>query len=259
MIIGFAGAGNMASAIAQGWAGSEDGPERMLFCDGGSGRAAELAGRVGGEALDSLAELALRSDAIALAMKPGALHTVAELLGGEAKAVVSVLGATPVAGLREAFPGVPVVRIMPTVAVEVQSGVICHAPIDREVDGATGARLLDLLGELGHLVEVPDELMDQATAVMGCSPAYLAVVVQNIAEQGAAEGLSPEQAYELVIEAFAGTIDLLRRYDPITVRTAVASPGGSTEAGLEALADAGAADAFKAAVRASLGRMRGDD
>jgi pyrroline-5-carboxylate reductase len=255
MIIGFAGAGNMAAAIAQGWASPEGGPERMLFCDAGSGRAAKLASKVGGEALDSLAELALRSDAVVLAMKPGALDTVAELLGGDAKAIVSVLGATPVARLREVFPGVPVVRIMPTVAVEVGSGVICHAPIEPG-DGATGSHLLELVDELGHLVEVPDDLMDAATAVMGCTPAYLAVVVQNLAEEGAADGLEEEQAYDLVIESFAGTIDLLRRYDPITVRTAVASPGGSTEAGLEALADAGVADAFKAAVRASLERMR---
>jgi pyrroline-5-carboxylate reductase len=258
MILGFAGAGNMASALAQGWASSEGGPDAMLFCDAGSGRAPRLADEVGGEALDSLAELALRSDAVLLAVKPDALDIVAELLGGDAKAIVSVLGATPVSRLRELFGGVPVVRAMPTVAVEVQSGAICHAPIDPELDGAVGSGLLELLDELGHLVEVPDALMDQATAVMGCSPAYLAVVVQNIAEEGAAEGLDPEQAYELVIEAFAGTIEVLRRYDPITVRTAVASPGGSTEAGLEALADAGAADAFRAAVRASLEKMRGE-
>ena len=99
--------------------------------------------------------------------------------------------------------------------------------------------------------------MDVATAVMACPPAYLAVVVQTLAEAGAEEGLDPELAYDLVIESFAGTIELLRRYDPIEVRRAVASPGGSTEAGLEALADAGAADAFRAAVAASLERMRG--
>ena len=151
-------------------------------------------------------------------MKPAALERAAEQLGGAGDAIASVLGATPLARLRELFPGVPVVRVMPTVTVEVQRGVICHAPLDPELDGDAGARLLDLFGELGHLVEVPDELMDAATAVMGCSPAYLAVVVQNLAEAGAAEGLEPEQAYELVLESFAGTIELLRRYDPIEVR-----------------------------------------
>ena len=136
--------------------------------------------------------------------------------------------------------------------------MICHAPLEPAIDGEAGARLLNLFGELSHLVEVPDELMDAATAVMGCTPAYLAVVVQNIAEAGAeAEGLDPELAYELVLETFAGTIELLRRYDPIEVRASVASRGGSTEAGLEALADAGRRRRVQAAVRASLERMRG--
>lgn len=255
--IGFAGAGNMATAIARGWASSEGGPEAMLFSDTGSGRAARLAAETGGEAVDSLRDLARGSDAVVLAMKPGALETAAEMLEGEAKAIVSVLGATSVARLRELFPDVPVVRTMPMVAVEIQSGVVCHAPIDAELDGTAGARLLDLFDEIGHLVEVRDEVMDVATALMACTPAYLAVVVQNLAEAGAEEGIDEEQAYDLVLDSFAGTIDVLRRYDPIEVRRTVASPGGSTEAGLEALADAGATDAFREAVAASLRRMRG--
>ena len=256
MRIGFAGAGKMATALARGWMHAEHGPETMLFCDAGSGRARALAELTGGEAPDSLAELGRRSDAVVLAMKPLALEHTAELLDGEAKAVASVLAGTPVSRLREAFPGIPVIRTMPTIVAEIERGVICHAPLE-PADGETGARLLNLFGELSHLAEVPDELMDVAMAVMACTPAYLTVVVQTLAEAGADEGLDPEQAYELVIETFAGTIELLRRYDPIEVRANVASRGGSTEAGLEALADAGTADAFRAAVRASVERMRG--
>ena len=256
MRIGFAGAGNMASAIARGWADSEGGPEAMLFCDAGSGRAAALAARTGGEAVDSLAELARASDAVILAMKPGAVETAAEMLGGEAKAIVSVLGATSVDRLRELFGNVPVVRTMPTIAVEIQRGVICHAPLGPG-DGAVGAELLELFDAISHLVEVPDELMDAATAIMGCTPAYLAVIVQTLAEAGAEQGIEPDKAYDLVLESFTGTLELLRRYDPIEVRRTVASPGGRTEAGLAALADAGAADAFRSAVAASLRRMRG--
>jgi pyrroline-5-carboxylate reductase len=255
MKLGFAGAGNMAAALARGWAAAEHGPETMYFADAGSGRAAKLAEETGGEALETLGELALRSDAILLAVKPASLERAAEQLGGAGDAIASVLGATSVARLRELFPGVPVVRVMPTITVEIHRGVICHAPLD-PADGELAARLLNLFGELSHLAEVPDDLMDVATAAMGCSPAYLAVVVQALAEAGAAEGLDPEQAYELVLETFAGTIDLLRRYDPITVRQHVASRGGSTEAGLEALADAGVADGLKAAFAASLRRMR---
>ena len=256
MKIGFAGAGNIAAALARGWADAERGPEAMLFSDAGSGRAAELAARTGGEAVESLAELGERADAVVLAVKPGSLEAAANQLDGKGDAIASVLAATPVSRLRELFGEVPIVRTMPTITTEVGAGVICHAPLG-PAEGETGARLLNLFGELSHLVEVPDEQMDVATAVMACPPAYLAIVVQNIAEAGAAEGMDPERAYELVLETFAGTIELLRRYDPIEVRSSVASRGGATEAGLEALADAGVGDAFQAAIRASLERVRG--
>jgi pyrroline-5-carboxylate reductase len=161
-----------------------------------------------------------------------------------------------VSRLRELFGDVPLLRVMPTVAVEIGRGVMCHAPIT-PADGAVGAQMLDLVSVLGHLVEVEDAQMNEATSVMGCTPAYLAVMVQALAEAGAAEGLEPELSYDLVVESFTGTLEVLRLYDPIEVRRTVASEGGSTEAGLEVLADQGVADAFKAAVRASLKRMRG--
>jgi pyrroline-5-carboxylate reductase len=92
--------------------------------------------------------------------------------------------------------------------------------------------------------------------VMGCAPAYLALAVEALADAGAADGLDPELARELVVETTGGTAELLRLRHPADVRRAVASPGGSTEAGLEALDREGARQAFEAAVRASLERMR---
>jgi len=82
-------------------------------------------------------------------------------------------------------------------------------------------------------------------------------VVEAIADAGAADGLDPELARELVVETAAGTAELLRHHHPAAVRKAVASPGGSTEAGLQALDREGGREAFEAAVRASLERMRG--
>jgi pyrroline-5-carboxylate reductase len=92
---------------------------------------------------------------------------------------------------------------------------------------------------------------------MGCSPAYLALAIEAIADAGAADGLDAGLARELVVETAVGTAELLRTHDPAALRRAVASPGGSTEAGLEALDREGAREAFEAAVRASLERMRG--
>jgi pyrroline-5-carboxylate reductase len=139
---------------------------------------------------------------------------------------------------------------MPNVAVEVRRGVLC-------VTGEGPPRIRAMLDLLGHVVELPDEEFDAATAVMGCAPAYLALAVEALADAGAAAGLDEQLARELVIETTGGTAELLRLRHPADLRMAVASPGGSTEAGLEALDRGGAREAFGAAVRASLERMRG--
>jgi pyrroline-5-carboxylate reductase len=246
MIVGFVGSGNMATAMARGIQGAV---EAILFTDSGSGRAKELAAELGGESVASNRELAERADVVVLAVKPAKLAEAAAELDA-AKIVVSLLGATSLEAVRAAFPGAEVVRVMPNVGVEVRKGVLCLA-------GAPGAELRGVLEQLGHVVDLPDAQFDAATAVMGCAPAYLALAVEAIADAGAADGLEPELARELVVETAAGTAELLRAHEPAELRKAVASPGGSTEAGLEALDREGAREAFEAAVRASLERMRG--
>jgi len=221
----------------------------MLFTDSGSGRASELAREVGGEAVGSNQELVEVAEVVVLAVKPVMLDEVAGELQ-QAKVVISLLGATSLEKVSAAFPGAEVVRVMPNVGVEVRKGVLCVA-------GAANAEVREMLGILGHVVELPDEEFDAATAVMGCAPAYLALAVEAIADAGTEDGLDAELARELVVETTAGTAELLRVRHPADVRKAVASPGGSTEAGLEALDREGAREAFTAAVRASLERMRG--
>ena len=245
MVIGFVGSGNMAAAIARGLAGEVDG---MLFSDSGSGRAAALATELGGEALAN-EEVAARADAIVLATKPKALVAVAPSLTS-AREIVSVLAATPLERLRAAFPYARVLRTMPNVGVEVRQGVICVA-------GEASPEVRAALESIARVVEVEEGDFDAATAVMGCSPAYLALTVEAIADAGVADGLAPDLARELIVETAAGTAELLRRHDPAAVQRAVASPGGSTEAGLKELERLDARGAFAAAVDGSLRRMRG--
>jgi len=244
MIVGFVGSGNMAAAMARGWSGEF---ERMLFTDSGSGRAAELARELGGEAVGN-EEAAADADLLVVAVKPAKLEEVAPQLNGAGE-VISILAAVPLSRLRDAFPDARVLRVMPNVGVEVRKGVMCVA-------GEASDQARAKLGLLGHVVELADEDFDAATAVMGCAPAYLALAVEALADAGAADGLDPELARELVVETTAGTAELLRVRHPADVRRAVASPGGSTEAGLEALDREGARRAFEAAVEASLEKMR---
>src|SRR5689334_1951488 len=114
MQLGLIGAGNMARAMARGWG------DPVLCSDHGSGRARALAEELGGEALESNRAVAERADLVVLCHKPGQLELVASEIAPAVKAVASVLGGVTTAQLQAAYPGVPVVALMPNTPVEVR-------------------------------------------------------------------------------------------------------------------------------------------
>jgi pyrroline-5-carboxylate reductase len=254
--IGFIGSGSMASAMARGWAGAEGFDGEMLFTDGGSGRANAIADEVGGRAMPDNGALAAEADLIVLAVKPAYLGPVITGLAAAGKPILSLLGATSLTKLVDALPAVPMIRLMPNLAVETRQGVVCYDAAE-SVDRKVGKTVKDLLGLLGTVIEIDDSQMDAATAVMGCSPAYVAVVAETLIEGAVKEGINPELARKMVVETIAGTGELLREHPAEDVRKAVASPGGSTEAGLKALEKKKFRKALQRAVDASLEKMRG--
>ncbi|MDQ3850958.1 MAG: pyrroline-5-carboxylate reductase [Actinomycetota bacterium] len=249
MRIGLIGAGNMASALVRGWG------DPVLVTDPVPGRAAALAADVGGEEVGSNAELARRADAVILCHKPPQLEAVAQAVAPHARAVVSILGGVPLAALRAAYPGLPVVRLLPSVPVEVRQGVTCHAR-DPEADPELERRVLALFRRLGPVVSVEEAQLDAAMGLMSCAPAYLALVVEAQVDAGVRAGLPADVAADLVVSTLAGTGALLRARDMDTlgVRRTVTSPGGSTARGLAALERRGLRAAFDEAMQAVLGR-----
>jgi pyrroline-5-carboxylate reductase len=226
----------------------------MLFCDLDAERARAVADEVGGETRSSLPELARDSEVVVLAVKPVALADVAEELDGQAPALISVLAVTPTTKIADVFPGVPALRLMPNQPVEVRRGVLCYVAGEGMPDELL-AQLLELLEPLGRLIPLQERMIDAAMAIMSSSPAYIALVAEALARGGEREGLDPRLAGELVAGALAGTAELLLKRDPATIRSAVASPGGATEAGLAQL-EGVVQDAFLNAVNASLERFR---
>jgi pyrroline-5-carboxylate reductase len=170
--------------------------------------------------------------------------------------VLSLLGPTPLADVQEAFPSSSALRAMPNVGAEVRQGVFCFA-VAPGVPAELAERVRGQLQLLGRVVDLDDELFDPASVVMGCAPAFLALAMEAIAEAGAAAGLDPALSHSLIVDTAAGTAEMLRERHPADLRRAVASPGGSTEKGLAVLEQERVAEAFAAAVRASLGRMAG--
>ena len=248
MQIGLIGAGNMARALARGWG------RPVLCADPLAARAQALAAETGGEALGSNEAVAERADLIVLCHKPAQLKEVAQTVAPHAKAVASILAATPLASLKAVYPDRPVFRFMPSLPVEVRQGAVVQAA-DGEQDPALDAAVhAPLFAELGTLVTLDDALVDVAMGMMSCGPAYVALVAEAQVDAGVRRGIPAAQGAALVTQTLAGTAELLRRrdYDTLAVRREVSSPGGLTARGIDALERGGVRAAFSEAMDAVL-------
>lgn len=248
MRVGLIGAGNMARALARGWG------DPVLASDSGSGRARALAEELGGEGFDSNLEVARRADLVILCHKPAQLAKVAEEIASEVKPIASVLGATPIGVLQEAYPHRPVFRLMPNTAVEVRQGVTCYAPA-ADIPQELEERVIALFDRVGSVITLSEAQLDAATAISGVGPAYQARLAEAQVETAMRYGLSAPVAGQLVVETMAGAAALLRKrdYDTLAVRREVTSPGGGTTRGLAALERAGIRAAFQDAFDALRG------
>lgn len=235
----------MARALARGWG------LPVLCADPVSARARALAEEVGGAALASNIEVAERADLLVLCHKPAQLAEVAAEIATHASTVASILAATPLAALREAYPSRPVYRFIPSLPVEVRQGAIVQAapepakwerepsgegdhgregdlgregdhgregdpgradePSDGGHDPALDKRVQELFAELGTLVVLPDSLVDVAMGLMSCGPAYVALVAEAQIDAGVRRGIPAAQGAELVVQTLTGTAELLRR------------------------------------------------
>src|SRR3954464_15173770 len=245
MRIGLIGAGNMATALARG------GREPVVVSDVDHGRAQALAAEVGGEAPGSNAYVADRSDAVVLCHKPAQLEEVGAEIRDRAKAVITILGGTPLAAVEAAYPGLPVYRFMPNIPAEVGHGVFCYAPGTHASEGPE-QDVLDMFGRIGTVMKIPEPLIDTATALMGCGPAFFALAVEALVDAGVRHGLTPDDAGRMAVETMAGTAAVLREHgdDTAGLRRRVTSPRGPTSRGPAALGRRGGRAAFSDAVDA---------
>jgi pyrroline-5-carboxylate reductase len=252
MKLGLIGAGNMASALARGLG------EPILVSDPLGERAEALAHAVGGRALPTNAEVAERADVVVLCHKPAQLREVADEIAGSARVVVSILAATSTAQVEEAYPGVPVYRFIPNIPVEVGRGVLCYAAGTLAGEGPE-QEILELFGRAGLVIPLDEPLLEPATALMSCGPAFLALVCEAFSEAGARHGLPADEAIRMTVETMAGTAAYLAAHelDAPGLRAVVATPGGVTERGLDTLERGGLRELCGAAVDTVVEATRG--
>lgn len=260
--LGVIGTGNMGAALVRGVvrAGALP-PGRIVVSDSDVGRASALASELGLAAATTNHELAAGSEVVLLAVKPGVvpavLAEIAPALTAE-QTLVSIAAGVTLAKIKACL-GVasPVlVRVMPNTPALVGAGVLAvSAP---GVAGDRRAELVRLLSAVGQVVEVGEELMDAVTGLSGSGPAFVFVFIEALADGGVAAGLPRPIAMQLAIETVAGAAKLVQEtgQHPGALKDAVASPGGTTIAGLSELERGGFRGLVAAAVRAAAQRSR---
>ena len=245
--IGVVGVGAMGGAFAAGLA-----PHAAVTVeDALPGRASEVASAIGVSAGD-----AASCDIVVFAVKP---QDLAETLAAtvprmrDDAIVMSVAAGWTLERLAAGAPGHPVVRLMPNLAVASGNGVVAMATTG--LDEGAVSRMRSLLGPLGAVVVIDEDLFGVATAIAGSGPGFLAYIAKALEDAGVAHGLPRDDARPMVQAVLAGTASLLADGgDPAALQARVTSPGGTTAAGIAALEAVDVAAALGEAVGAATRR-----
>jgi pyrroline-5-carboxylate reductase len=253
------GAGHMGGALITGWrrAGAVAAPEFILR-DPMPGGAAQQVAR-DGATLNGPAGGLTKARTVVLAVKPQAWRAIVRDISphlARDAVIISIMAGVAARDLAEAFPGRPIVRVMPTTAAAALKGAASIWSTD-----ARGRDVAHRLFEpLGVVVDLPEEgLMHVATAASGSAPAYVYALVEALEAAAAGSGLAPDAARSLSRSALIGAAALLEESgaEAGDLRRQVTSPGGTTEAALRVLTGDGALNALlKRAVQAAATRSR---
>lgn len=249
------GCGRLGSAIVEGWLthGPVD-PRRLLIVTPSPKPVTDRAGRAGA-VINPEADAMTKAQAVVLAVKPAkwreAVDGLADRLAADA-VVISVMAGVRADDIGKALQR-PVARLMPTTAVAQGRGVAALWSNDAGASQIARA----LFAPLADVVELSvEDQIDVATAVAGSGPAYVHAFARAMAQAGVEAGLSPDDAVRLARGAVrsAASAPLDETLEDLIAR--IASPGGTTQAGLKAAGEAGLGAAAHAAVAAALRRAR---
>ena len=237
MKIGFIGAGNMGSALAKAAVLANDAV--VYLYDKDEGKAKGVASEIGA-GFASASYIASECDYIFLAVKPniikGALSELEpELKKNKNAVVISMAAGVAIASLEEVSDS-PIIRIMPNTPAAVRCGMILWCKNDKVSDEAT-VGFLKVMEAAGALDEIPEKLIDAASAVSGCGPAFVYMFIEALADGGVECGLPRDKAMKYAAETVLGAAEMVKKtgIHPGELKDAVCSPGGSTIAGVHAL------------------------
>lgn len=249
----FVGAGNMGGAIIEAVCRVQE-PKKVVIYDRAAEKAAALSEKTGCTVAASAGEAVKSAYFVFLCVKPNVmaetLRNLAPFLvkGGE-KVIVSIAAGISTAAIAEMLAAadvhLPVIRLMPNTPVMVGKGLILMTATP-DTPQEDIALLRKALSDGGETAVVSENLIDPATPVFSCAPAYVYMFIEALADGGVMSGVPREQAQRFAAQAVLGAAAMVLETGkhPGELKDAVCSPGGSTIVGVETLEKG----AFRAAV-----------
>jgi pyrroline-5-carboxylate reductase len=257
---GFIGSGKMATALVKGMIRAGLAPsESIIASDPLPAARTILQSETGVGISDSNLEVIRRSDVVVLAVKPQSMREVLGELRPEVTAehlVISVAAGVTIASIDEGLgERGRLVRVMPNTPALIGEGASAYAmgPRTAPDDEAVVKGCLD---SVGRAVRVPESLLDAVTGLSGSGPAFVYVMIEALSDGGVRAGLPRDVATLLAVQTVLGAAMMVREtgLHPGLLKDQVASPGGTTIAGLHELERGGVRGALMDAVDAAARR-----
>jgi len=243
--IGVIGAGKIGSAILRGVirAGLVS-KERVIASDVSDTLRQSVAKELGIRVTANNGEVCDFANIVILAVKPQILDPVVKKIArklAKNKLLISVAAGVPLSRIEANLTrGARVVRVMPNIPCVVGAGASCYA-LGMHATTTDAERVGSILNSFGIALPVEEKYLDAVTGLSGSGPAYVFVLIESLADGGVQVGLSREVALKLALHTVFGAAKLAIESGQHVgqLKDEVASPGGTTIAGLYALEQRG--------------------
>ena len=255
--VGFIGCGNMGRAIAEAWLAREViQPSQLLISARTSAKATAEA--LGARAMESNKALIDEANIVVLGFKPQQLYQVSGLSDPryDRPLYISLLAGKSVGELKSICNpdnrGADIIRLMPNLPARLSQGATL-AYTKAQLSEERGAWLTTLLDAIGHTEWLSsEEQFDAGTAISGCGPAYMFMIIEALADAGVSLGLPRLTAQRLAAQTMLGSGMMALDEHPGVLKDRVTSPGGVTIQGVRSLERSGLRSAMiEAVVRAT--------
>ncbi|MDO5043140.1 MAG: pyrroline-5-carboxylate reductase [Slackia sp.] len=258
--IGFIGCGNMGSAMVQGIVSQGLAAPSDIIVSAHTQQTLDAARERFGVDVTLDNTLACRASVVFLAVKPQMYESViAEIAPhlSEDVVLVSIAPGKSLAWLSEKSGVRKVVRLMPNTPAAVGEGMTAVVPGDACGQADIDA-VLSIVNSFGKSEIVPERLIDAASAAAGCSPAFVYMFIESMADAAVLEGMPRAQAYRFASQAVLGAAKMVQEsgMHPGALKDAVCSPGGTTIEGVRALEQHGLRAAVMEALCATVAKAQ---